>query len=368
MVMTALVAGLVVSGCASKNVFGVNEEGDPQSPDQILQTRYIPNECGAHISNEDLEGYYCRFLGARNAYHLAGSRYQHAVEAQNILTFGAAVYAGSTLALNSGGLRESQTDDLTETALGLGVIQAAASLLGVQRRNTLYRHASDASYCYASHIRMLIVRERALEQLVSDPTDINSQFDILGAINSVEGGLSYIQGANPRLLSDEERDDAATLIEAARALQTQLRAQRRLLLIAQSQMPDTAYRFVRSVEEAARNKPIDYASLITTIREAAAAGLPSMEQDFENKRESFDDQSEFNERQDEELRQAFDAAIENLHGEMRRAETLMPNINPIRVSLQSCQTVLENGDPVRFNPTDTPAVVFSLSGSQNSAQ
>jgi hypothetical protein len=338
LVTSITLVGYLLSGCAS-----IGASGAAQSPSASLQPRAIPSQCSSLQANESLEGYYCRFLSARNAYHQASQNYQYSIEAQNILIFGAAVYAGSTLALNSGGLRESQTDDLTETALGLGVVQAAASMLGVQRRNELYRYAGDAAYCYSAHIRMLIVRKQNFELLQPEGSqDRFPEFTLAERIRGVEAALS-----DPAQHGDADLNDARDLVREAYARLASLEEQRRLLNVAQSELNDLAYTFVRTVEERARNKPLDYTQLIAAIQQAAAAGVPA---------DTGGDPKPFTPERSATLPDALAA----LRLELDRADRLQPDIASIRTSMRTCPTVLQDGQPISFTPRDLPAGVFSL--------
>lgn len=346
-------AGVLLAGCAHTG-------GDTprRSAETVLEYDTRPAQCTNSVLDETTyQGAWCRFTIASDLYEQASDRYQYATVAHNVLRFGAAVYAGSTLALNSGGLRESQTDDLTETALVLGVLAAADNVFGIQRRNTLFLNASKASACYAAHTTQIMDREANLEALLQDESGSIDAHErrfrlerALQELNSrIPAAVSSLQAGETRQQSQIAA--AQQLAAEAQSAINALKTQRQVFEQLDNELRLIASDFSRQVRTRERDAPVDYQALVTAIQQSAAAGVP------QTGSSSTTGAVDASGAQEEFVNRSFDAlaeAMEKVQDELALAQRLTPALDRIRASLLTCVTILDTGGSVSINPGDSP--------------
>jgi hypothetical protein len=102
---------------------------------------------------------YCEVMGFADDYLEEARTHSRFVDLKNIVTFGAAAYGASTLALNSGGLSDVETTDLRETTLGIALLQATNQIYSpVGSRDTNLR-AYFTYECVADTTYLVLERE-----------------------------------------------------------------------------------------------------------------------------------------------------------------------------------------------------------------
>lgn len=355
--LAAGAAALALTGCASRSMppslTGTSLVTTPQS------TAGSDTACANLWQAETVTGYWCRFTLAEMHYRAAARNHDYAITAQNILTFTTAAGVAATLVLNDGGLTQSQTDDLTEAGVLLGIFTVGSRLFQSEDRRQLYLRASDTAACYASHLAHLGARQ-------ANFTQINAY-----TFEGTQRSLSQQVAANSALIdqliaeTDPLEGDALAAVQAGRAAiaaaaavqdQVELQSSANARLIAS--LREIAYDLGRTVEERTQNQPVSYSDLFNAIRDQApyapAATEPELPETLDNK-----DGVSSLERSTLQTLLTQTAVLSYMTD---RIEALLPDIGGLRTSMAGCETVLETGQRIRFDARDTAAGAFAYPG------
>lgn len=380
-------------------------EGSPNSPAAV--DIYIGSvTSSSRVPNLTLENYWCRFDNARQTYAARAGRAHDILVAQNALTFGAGAYIGSTLALNSSGLNDTQTDDLLETAVGIGLLSASRSLFNPMERRTRYRNASLAAICYMSHIDMAYNRQQNLTEM--DDTVETLAAGIATAQQSLSELASLMADNQDRLQTaleqvtagnDADRNNGFTAEEAAllstalpRVLEVQQASQQavtdaqaalteaRTTLALARQQQVAASQFQRTLREDALHFPVLVQHSVQSGQLDLQTVLQAINDVVESARDFTDPEQEVEpapeitgvEKDDGGRESGSDAALvtqladvqaklAELTAQLEEVETLrqalgplIPNYSTLTTSLRACRTVLMTGQRIEPDLSDRP--------------
>lgn len=287
---------------------------------------------------------WCDFMGARNVY-LAGSiRSDNHTSLRNAAYFGAATYIGSTVILNSDGLSGSQSEDLTEAGLGIGILQASRSLFDSRARRTVYDNAVFASECYIDHVEAVIAREANISWLNANIT----------ALRERREGLDLEIGA-AATSSDLTGDDAvsnaviaAARTASARALEIELKA---LAQIAEYASFEFEARRANAdlrpaVLRALRSEPMNIEAILATIRSAAQIASQFEAGEVPGEGEAVPEVEKGDRESANSLQERIQLLTELTRG-MNSATAMVsahiPNITGLMASFRTCATSLQTG-------------------------
>lgn len=356
--LAAGTAALALSGCASRTMPpSLNGTSLVTSPPASAGAS---TACSNHWQNETLTGYWCRFTLAEMNYRAAARNHDYAITAQNILSFTTAAGVAATLVLNDNGLTQSQTDDLTEAGLLLGIVTAGGRLFQSEERRQLYLRASDTAACYASHIAHLGARQANFAAITSYTfEDAQRTLGQQVAVNAllVDQLISETDPLEGEALAAVEA--ARNAITAATAIQDQIEVQSSANTRLIASLREVAYDLGRTVEERAQNQPVSYSDLFNAIRDQAPYAPAATDPELPE----TDDNKGLVEGAERSTLQSLLTETAVLTYMTARVEALLPDIGGLRTSMAGCETVLETGQRIRFDGRDTPAGAFNYPGS-----
>lgn len=356
--LTAGVAALALTGCASRTM--------PPSLNGTSLVTSPPASAGASTAcsslwqNETLTGYWCRFTLAEMSYRAAARNHDYAITAQNILTFTTAAGVAATLVLNDNGLTQSQTDDLTEAGLLLGIVTAGGRLFQSEERRQLYLRASDTAACYASHIAHLGARQANFAAITSYTfEDAQRTLGQQVAVNAllIDQLIAETDPLEGEALAAVEA--ARTAITTATTIQQQVELQTSANTRLIASLREVAYDLGRTVEERVQNQPVSYSDLFNAIRDQAPYAPAATDPELPE----TDDNKGLVEGAERSTLQSLLTETAVLTYMTARIEMLLPDIGGLRTSMAGCETVLETGQRIRFDGRDTPAGAFNYPGS-----
>lgn len=340
-----------------------------------------------------LENYWCRFDNARHTYASRAGRAHNILVAQNAITFGAGAYIGSTLALNSSGLNDTQTDDLLETAVGIGLMSASRSLYDPLDRRTRYRNASLAAICYMSHIDMAYNRQRNLTDMSRHIDDLQAQINAadselialarLLATNQDELqtrlenlDLSQAASLNTVLETQETAQqvitDALTKLTQARTQLSLARQQQAAALTFERTLREDAMHFPVMVQHSVQTGQLDLQTVVHAIRDVmtSAREFTNPEEVIQHapdtgrgntgtessRRARSSNDDELNTQATEIQKQVIDlnTKLSSLEGLSEGLASLIPNFTTITTSMRNCRTVLMTGQRIEPDLSDFP--------------
>lgn len=320
------------------------------NPDDPIPYIYTNAECdNLSEPTQKLAQVQCRLDLTERTFAVASHNQDQRLQARNLVLFGAGSVAFTTLFLNRSGLSESQTEDMSELAVGAAILQASSLIYDPEELATVFGNAELMTRCYRDHVDRAVHLEASYENATQAANRLRTGLQTLrGQVDQLAEVEVSLRAEDPATADglDELRDveDVAQIAEdfLVRANQSIARFEdqvgRRGEFISQaSQSPRRVGYLVR---QRLRSGAIDLNEIMTSASSAAAAVA-----DFEIAA-AGEGQGVPEEKRSNSVVNSLATDLSSAQTQLNSLDQATPNYTALIASMDRCRGVLETGGQV----------------------
>jgi hypothetical protein len=314
----------------------------------------LPYEYGASCSQTDaIDKAICRMEATRRTFSAATVRQDQVLQARNTVFFAGGMTLLSTLFLNPSGLNGSQTEDMSELALGLAILQASDSVYSPLERRTAYERANGVADCYLGHLQLAESRQARITRISSLLNALEPQVQLASSIAEDRRATftATLREQTARDVPDEDAiseaaegllatEAAEPFIANANSIIDRARVQINAFDHLQTKAARAHIDLANAVRTQLHTESVDLNQLIQTTSEAAQALSDFTVSSGETRPEAPAAAPGEEEFKDAGNRSVAFANLQNLISELHRQT---PNITTLSASMDQCVGIMQTG-------------------------